>query len=95
MIVRVDIEPAEAGAFGYRVSHQGESLYADGGFSSAILALVAAFEGLAPDVVALEVAYRGIVSGTYPLIVVARKPEQIADHAVMTTTTIEALLAVA
>ncbi len=93
MIVRIDIEPVEASTYEYRVSQQGEGLYADVGFSSAMLALVAAFEGLAPGVVALEVAYRGIVSGTYPLIVVARKPEQIADHAVMTTTTIEALLA--
>lgn len=95
MIVRVDIEPVEASTHEYRVSHQGELLYADTGFSSAILALVAAFEGLAPGVVALEVAYRGIVSGTYPLIVVARKPDQIANHAVMTTTTIEALLTAA
>lgn len=92
MIVRVDIEPVEASTYEYRVSHQGETLYADNGFSSAVLALVAAFEGLAPDVVALEVAYRGIVSGTYPLIVVARKPDQIANHALTTTLTIEALL---
>jgi hypothetical protein len=95
MIVRIDIEPVEASTYEYRVSQQGEVLYADAGFSSAVSALVAAFEGLAPGVVGLEVAYRGIVSGTYPLIVVARKPDQIADHAVMTTTTLEALLAAA
>jgi hypothetical protein len=95
MIVRVDIDTVESTSFDYRVSHQGEALYGDGDFSTAVAALVAAFEGLAPDVVALEVAYRGIVSGTYPLIVVARKPDQIANHALMTTTTVEALMAAA
>ena len=40
---------------------------------------------MAPEVVGAEVWYRGIVSGTYPLHVIARNHEQIATHASNTT----------
>jgi hypothetical protein len=60
----------------------------DGGFSSVMHCLVAAIEGLPPDVVAVEVAYGGFVSGTYPLAVVAMNHEQVAAHAVNTAAAI-------
>ena len=51
-------------------------------------ALVAAVEGLAPEVVGAEVWFRGVVSGTYPLHVIAANHAQIATHAANTTAAI-------
>ena len=45
-------------------------------------------EGLAPEVVGAEVWFRGVVSGTYPLHVIAANHEQIAAHALNTTAAI-------
>ena len=44
---------------------------------------------MAPDVLAAEVWYQNIVSGTYPLQVIGMQLEQIADHAANTTAAIE------
>ena len=45
-----------------------------------------------PDDVLVEVAYCGIVSGTYPLASLALMSAQIAEHALNTTAAIEELL---
>ena len=79
-------------AFDYRVTHESEPLFDDTGFSSVMHCLVAAVEGLSPEVVAVEVAFGGFVSGTYPLQVLAMNPEQIADHAINTTASIHEAL---
>ena len=92
MIVRIEIDGTEASLFDYRVSHEAEPLYADAGLSSVTEALVAAVEGMAPDVVGAEICLRGVVSGTYPLPAIAMNHEQIAAHAVNTTAAIEEAL---
>jgi hypothetical protein len=92
MIVRIDIEPAEGEGFDYRVSIENEELYADAGIGSVAQCLISAIEGLAPDVVAIELAYDRIVSGTYPLQVVAMNLEQVAQHAVNTTEAIDEVM---
>lgn len=88
MIVRIDIDGNDLTTYDYRVSYENEDLFSDSGLDSVLDSLVAAVEGLAPDVVGVEVAYRGVVSGTYPLPVVAMNPDQIAEHAQNTTAAI-------
>lgn len=85
MIVRIEIDPEVTGLYSYRVTHEAEPLYDDEGLGSVTEALVAAVEGLAPEVIGVELAYAGIVSGTYPLNVIALNLEQVATHAVNTT----------
>ena len=92
MIPRIDIEPNDGGSFDYRVTHESEPLFDDTGFSSVTHCLVAAIEGLSPEVVAVEVAFGGFVSGTYPLQVLAINHEQIAEHAINTTAAIREVL---
>lgn len=92
MIVRIDIDPETTDSFAYRVSHETEPLYDDDALGSVEEALVAAIEGLAPEVVAIEIAYRGVVSGTYPLGVVAHNLGQVAAHAINTTEAIHEAL---
>lgn len=89
MIVRIDIDMTEGEFYEYRVSQEAEDLYADEGLDSFVECLVAAVEGMAPEVVAAEIAYRGIVSGTYPLAVIGMSIEQVAEHAINTTAAIE------
>jgi hypothetical protein len=92
MIVRIEVDGTRAGFFEYRVNHEAEDLYGDTGLGSIVECLVAAVEGLAPDVVGVEVAYRGVVSGTYPLTVLGMNVEQVAQHASNTTAAIEEAL---
>ena len=89
MIVRIEIEGARAGFFAYRVSYESEELYGDAGLASLADCLVAAVEGMAPDVLAAEVWYRNIVSGTYPLSIIGMSLDQVAEHAANTTSAIE------
>jgi hypothetical protein len=89
MIVRIEIDGNDATQHDYRVRYESEDLYADAGLASVEESLVAAVEGLPPDVIGVEVSYRGVVSGTYPLQVLAMNLEQVATHAVNTTHAIE------
>lgn len=91
MIVRFHIDPL-AGEFEYRVSYEGEDLYADSGLDSVEACIVAATEGLGQDAVAAEVAYKGIISGTYPLASLALVSAQIAQHAEQTTEAVEEVM---
>lgn len=84
MIVRIEIH-REGEVYEYRVLADGDVLYDDAGFTSVVYSLVGAVEGLPPAVRAVEVACGGIVSGTYPLDVLAANAEQVAQHAVNTT----------
>ena len=93
MIPRISIDQTAPDSYEYRVTHESEPLFDDGGFSSVMHCLVAAVEGLSPEVVAVEVAYGGYVSGTYPLAVIAMNHEQVAAHAVNTTEAIREALA--
>ena len=84
MIVRIEIH-RDGDVYEYRVVADGEVLYDDAGFTSVVHCLVGAVEGLPPEVRAVEVACGGIVSGTYPLHVLAANAAQVAQHAVNTT----------
>jgi hypothetical protein len=85
MIVRIDIHHSEAEGFEYAVRAEGENLYADSGLSSMLHCMASAIEGLGSEVRAAEFAFQGIVSGTYPLRVIATRPAEVAEHAVNTT----------
>ena len=89
MIVRFHIDPMDSDLYEYSVSHEGETLYADVGLGSIEECLVAATEGLDQGIVAAEVAYKSIISGTYALASLALMTAQIADHALQTTLAIE------
>jgi hypothetical protein len=91
MIVRIDIERRD-GAFDYRVLASGDLLFEDAGFGSVVASLAGAVEGLPPEVRAVEVACAGIVSGTYPLAVLAKNAAPVAQHAVSTTAAVVAAL---
>lgn len=93
MIVRFHIDPIEQGRYEYRVSHEGEDIYADTGLDSIEECIVAATEGLGSEAVAAEVAYKGVISGTYPLASLALASAQIAAHAQQTTEAIEEISA--
>ncbi|MFI5446216.1 hypothetical protein [Polaromonas sp. UC242_47] len=89
MIVRFHIDPIEQDQYEYRVTYEGEELFGDVGLDSIEACIVAATEGLGQDPVGAEIAYRGIISGTYPLATLALASAQIAQHALNTTTAIE------
>lgn len=84
MIVRIEIHRSDDN-YEYRVLADGDLLFDDTGFSSVVHCLAGAVEGLPPAVRAVEVACGGIVSGTYPLHVLATNAAQVAQHAVNTT----------
>ena len=92
MIVRFNIDTAGQDQYDYRVTHEGEELYGDAGLESREQCITAALEGLGSDAVAAEVAYQGIISGTYALASLALMSTQIAEHAVQTTAAIEEVL---
>ncbi|MDW5444953.1 hypothetical protein [Polaromonas sp. SM01] len=89
MIVRFHIDPMEQDQYEYRVTYEGEDLFGDVGLDSIEACITAATEGLSQDPVGAEIAYRGIISGTYPLATLALASAQIAQHALNTTTAIE------
>ncbi len=92
MIVRFHLDQFEPGSFDYRVSHEGETLYADSGLSSLAECITAALEGLGQDAMGAEVAYKNVISGTYPLASLALMAAQIAEHAQNSTAAIEEVL---
>jgi hypothetical protein len=84
LIVRIEIHRTDD-AYDFRVLAGGDLLFEETGFGSVVHALAGAVEGLPPEVAAVEVACGGVVSGTYPLTVLATSPAQVAQHAVNTT----------
>lgn len=92
MIVRFHLDQFAAGSFEYRVTHEGETLYADAGLSSLGECIVAALEGLGQDALGAEIAYKSVISGTYPLASLALMAAQIAEHAENSTAAIEEVL---
>ena len=93
MIVRIDIDiDRSADDFAYAVSEEGEELYGDDGLPSIVECLIAAVEGMPPEALAAEIAYDGVVSGTYPLSVIGMSVDQVAQHAVNTTAMIDEVM---
>ena len=84
MIVRIDIRHSPSEGYDYEVLTEGEALYGDARLSSFLHCLAAAIEGLGTEVKAAELAFQGVVSGTYPLRVLATRPAEVAQHAVNT-----------
>jgi hypothetical protein len=84
VIVRIAIHHSPVEGYDYAVLAEGEQLYGDANLSSFLHCLAAAIEGLGAEVKAAELAFQGIVSGTYPLRVLATRPAEVAQHAVNT-----------
>ena len=84
MIARIEIHRTDD-VYEYRVLAGGDLLFEEAGFASVVHCLAGAVEGLPPEVAAVEVACGGVVSGTYPLGVLATSAAQVAQHAVNTT----------
>ena len=91
MFVRFHIDPMEQHQYEYRVTYEGEELFGDAGLDSLEECIVAAVEGLGQDALAAELAYKGVISGTYPLTSLGWMTAQIAEHARQTTQAIEEL----
>ena len=89
MIVRFNIDSFDKTQYEYRVTYEGEDLFGDAGLGGIEECIIAATEGLGQDAVAAEVAFRGIISGTYPLASLALMSAQIAVHALQTTEAVE------
>ena len=89
MIVRFSIDLVGDDQFDYRVSYEGEALYGDEGLGSIEACILAATEGLGTEPVGAEIAYQGVISGTYPLATLALATAQLAEHAMNTTAAIE------
>lgn len=89
MIVRFNIDMVGDDQFDYRVSFEGEDLYGDEALGSIEACIIAATEGLGTEPVGAEIAYQGVISGTYPLATLALASAQLAEHAMNTTTAIE------
>ena len=92
MIVRFNIDMTGPEQYEYRVTYEGEDLYADAGLGSLEDCVTAALEGLGNAAVAAEVAFKGVISGTYALASLALVSSQIAQHAMQTTEAIEEAL---
>jgi hypothetical protein len=93
VIVRFHVERTDTDRFDYLVTYEGETLYADSDLASIEACIIAATEGLGSETVAAEIAYKGVISGTYPLATLALASAQLAEHALNTTTAIEEVLA--
>lgn len=83
LIFRLDISRLEPGIYESRLSYDGREIDEGTAYSSISAALEAA-AGVTGDVAGLEVAYRGLVVGTYPLETVRSQAELIAKRAVAT-----------
>ncbi len=61
----------------------------DAGLASIEACITAATEGLGQEPVGAEIAYCGIISGTYPLATLALASAQLAEHALNTAAAIQ------
>lgn len=83
LIFRLDISRLEPGLYESHLSYEGQQIDEPTGYPSIRAALEDA-AGVTGDVTGLEVAYRGLVVGTYTLEAVRSEAEQIAKRAVAT-----------
>ncbi len=88
MIVRIELHHDKHEGYSYDVIAEHQTLYNGSGSSSFVNGLAAAVEGLGSDVHAAEIAFQGIVSGTYPLATIATRPNEVAQHAVNTASAV-------
>lgn len=82
-IPRLDISKLEPGFYEFEVSYDGNEMMAEGGFSSIREAIESAAD-VTGDIRGYEVAYAGLVVGTYPLEMLRTAAERVAQQAVVT-----------
>jgi hypothetical protein len=82
-VARLDIRKLQAGLYEYHASYAGQELFSDAGFSSIAEALHAASD-VTGDIVGFEVAYAGLVAGTYSVDVLRSTADEVAQRAVDT-----------
>jgi hypothetical protein len=83
LVARLDIRKLQASLYEYHASFAGQELFSDTGFSSIAEALHAASD-VTGDIVGFEVAYAGLVVGTYSVDVLRATAEEVAQRAVDT-----------
>ena len=87
MIATLGIFQMQPGLYEYQVGCNGQELFADAGFNSIESAIGAASDVTGP-ITAMEVAYRGIVGGTFPLHRLRTDTRAVADHLVATVASV-------
>lgn len=83
MIATLGIFQMQPGLYEYQVGCSGQELFADAGFNSIESAIGAASDVTGP-IKTMEVAYRGIVGGTFPLHRLRTDASDVAKHLVAT-----------
>jgi hypothetical protein len=83
MIVTLGIFQMQPGLYEYQVACNGQELFSDAGYESIESAIRAASDVTGP-ITAMEVAYKGIVGGTFPLHRLRTDASAIAKHLVAT-----------
>ncbi len=87
MIATLGLFQMQPGLYEYQVTCNGQELFADEGFNSIASAIGAASDVTGP-ITAMEVAYRGIVGGTFPLHRLRTDTNAVADHLVATVASV-------
>ena len=87
MIATLGIFQMQSGLYEYQVGCNGQELFSDAGFTSIESAIGAASDVTGP-ITAMEVAYRGIVGGTFPLHRLRADANAVADHLVATVASV-------
>ena len=84
MIARLDILQIEPQLYEYFVSIGQEPLFNAAGYTSISQAIAEASSQACAPIMGLEIAYGGIVAGTYHLNEISYQPNEIAEHVVST-----------
>lgn len=81
VVARLDVRKLQPSLYEYIVSHSGQELFSNAGFSSIADALREAAD-VTGSIRGYEVAYGGLVAGTYPVEELASIADQVAQRAV-------------
>lgn len=87
MIATLGIFQIQPGLYEYQVRYNGQELFANAGFDSIESAIGSALDLTGP-ITAMEVAYRGIVCGTYPLHRLRTDTKSVAEHLIATVASV-------
>lgn len=87
LLARLDVDRLDTALYEYTISYSHRKLFSDAGFSSISDALGAAAEDAPENFIGFEVAYAGLVVGTYPVQEVQANAEAIARRAVENAST--------
>jgi hypothetical protein len=81
VIARLDVRKLQPSLYEYQVSHSGQEVFSDAGFPSIAEALRSAAD-VTGDIRAYEIAYAGLVAGTYVVEELAASADAVAQRAV-------------